>query len=48
MKCQGLFSGKNQKIIISLSSAEFALGVVKVNTTTAKKPDKCKVSNSYT
>ena len=28
MKCQILFSGKN---IISLSSAEFAEGVVKVN-----------------
>ena len=31
MKCQILFSGKTKKKIISLSSAEFAQRVVKVN-----------------
>ena len=31
MKCQILFSGKNKKNIISLSSAEFAHRVVKIN-----------------
>ena len=30
MKCQILFSGKNKKNIINLSSAELAQGVVKV------------------
>ena len=30
MKCQILFSGKNKKTIMSLSSAEFANRVVKV------------------
>ena len=30
MKCQILFSGKNKKNVINLSSAEFALRVVKV------------------
>ena len=30
MKCQILFSGKNEKNIINLSSAENAQGVVKV------------------
>ena len=30
MKCQILFSGKNKKIIINLSSAEFAQRVVNV------------------
>ena len=30
MKCQSLFSGKNKKNIINLSSAEFAQRVVKV------------------
>ena len=30
MKCQGLFSGKNKKNVISLPSAEFAQSVVKV------------------
>ena len=30
MKCQNLFSGKNKKNIINLSSAELAQGVVKV------------------
>ena len=32
MKCQILFSGKNKKKFINLSSAEFAYRVVKVNT----------------
>ena len=32
MKCQTLFSGKNKKNIISLSSAEFAERVVKIKT----------------
>ena len=32
MKCQILFSGKNKKNIINLSSAENAQRVVKVNT----------------
>ena len=32
MKCQSLFSGKNKKKIINLSSAEFAKRVVNVNT----------------
>ena len=31
MKCQGLFSGKNKKIIINLLPAEFAQTVIKVN-----------------
>ena len=31
MKCLILFSGKNKKNIINLSSAEFAQRVVKVN-----------------
>ena len=31
MKCQSLFSGKNKKNIISLSSAEYAKKVVMVN-----------------
>ena len=31
MKCQSLFSGKNEKNIINLSSAEFTQRVVKVN-----------------
>ena len=31
MKCQLLFYGKNMKNIITLSSAELALRVVKVN-----------------
>ena len=30
MKCQSLFSWKNKKNIINLSSAEYAQGVVKV------------------
>ena len=30
MNCQNLFSGKNKKSIISMSSAEFAQTVVKV------------------
>ena len=30
MKCQSLFSGKNEKNIINLSSAEFAKREVKV------------------
>ena len=33
MKCQILFSGKNKKNIINLSSAELAQGVVNVNQT---------------
>ena len=32
MKCQNLFSGKNKKNITSLSSAELAQLLVKVNT----------------
>ena len=31
MKCKILFSGRNEKTIINLLSAEFALRVVKVN-----------------
>ena len=31
MECQSLFYGKNQKTIIILSSAEFALRAVKIN-----------------
>ena len=31
MKCQSLFSGKNKKNIMSLSSAELAQRVVKIN-----------------
>ena len=31
MKCQTLFSGENNKIIISLSADEFAQNVVMVN-----------------
>ena len=31
IKCQILFSGKNKKNIINLSSAEFVLRVVKAN-----------------
>ena len=33
MKCQILFSAKNKKQILSLSSAEFVQRVVKVNLT---------------
>ena len=36
MKCQSLFSGKNKKNIISLSSAELAHGVGKVYITGIK------------
>ena len=32
MKCQSLFSGKNEIIILNLSSAEFANREVKVST----------------
>ena len=31
MKCQILFSGKNEKNIVSLSSVEFVLRVLEVN-----------------
>ena len=31
MKCQSVFSGKNKKNFITLSSAEYAHGVVKAN-----------------
>ena len=31
MNCQILFSGENEKNVISVSSAELALGVIKVN-----------------
>ena len=36
MKCQILFSGKNKKSIIRLSSAEFTQRAVKVKITNAK------------
>ena len=36
MKCQILFSGKNKKNIINLSSAENAQRVVKVNSSSLK------------
>ena len=38
MKCQILFSGKNKKKIINLSSAENAQRVVKVNSLTIVYP----------
>ena len=36
MKCQILFSGKNKKNIINLSSTELAQRVVKVNASSEK------------
>ena len=35
MQCQSLFSGKNTKNIINLSSAEFAHSTISVNLTVA-------------
>ena len=40
MKCQILFSGKNKKNIINLSSAENAQRVVKVNLRSVKLIDR--------
>ena len=37
MKCQSLIDGKNKKNIFSLSSAEFAQGMVKFKTTEQKQ-----------
>ena len=46
MKCQILFSGKNKKNIINLSSAENAQRVVKVNPILVTKPLKALLAHS--
>ena len=45
MKCQILFSGKNKKNNIILSSAENAQRVVKVNVNVYKKFEDCGFNN---